>query len=515
MKALLIGNSRFMENFHPEWKGQFVLEEYDPKMGEKDRLEKLKEIQCYDAVFVDDENVNYSADILFCWLRLLKSRGMLALRARPDQSAEALCQEFRQVVSYKANDNCNVWLYEKDLGRLGKDEIHTYVDLNNALLNKDFPKALKAAENMTFFEPQHWISFFVQIKIYQEMGVPNQEDRIFERFLRYENSVNHHILGSLDLLMGGDYLQGFKRREKLCEFVDSVLPERRCALPPKGEWFFAKRWLGESLEGKHLVIWSEFGLGDEIMFAQLAHYLKTLGTQKITLVAQKPILTLLETHPDIDEVICREEANDVLGEFDYWVYPHAILAYVTEAFQIQPKRHPYLFANKEKQTQFCDLITKNDRLKVGVVWRGNPTHENDENRSVHNLSAIEKLFSTQGMEFYCLQKERNEKEKALLEKYNVIDLSPQLQDMADTAAAISLLDCVVTVDTSVAHVAGALGKQTFLMLPYMVDWRWGAYQRDNLWYPKMVSLRWRAMVEDWHYVIDCVQKELADFKPEN
>ena len=253
----------------------------------------------------------------------------------------------------------------------------------------------------------------------------------------------------------------------------------------------------------------EFGLGDEIMFAQLAHMLKLQGTKKITLVAQKPIISLLQTHPDIDEVIIRENANAELTHFDYWVYPHAILAHVAMPFQLQPKRIPYLSAIPEKQPLFCKKIIKNDRLKVGVVWRGDPSHENDANRSIHDLGPIEKLFNSDNVDFYCLQKEQNEAEKDLLARYQVTDLSADLHDMADTAAAISLLDCIVTVDTSVAHVAGALNKPTLLMLSYVVDWRWGSYQRENLWYPNMESIRWRAMIEDWHYVIDEVKQALA------
>ena len=245
------------------------------------------------------------------------------------------------------------------------------------------------------------------------------------------------------------------------------------------------------------------------MFAQLAHMLKLQGTKKITLVAQKPIVSLLQTHPDIDEVIIRENANAELTHFDYWVYPHAILAHVTMPFQLQPKRIPYLSAIPEKQQLFCKKIIKNDRLKVGIVWRGDPSHENDANRSIHDLGPIEKLFNTDNVDFYCLQKEQNEAEKDLLARYQVTDLSADLHDMADTAAAISLLDCIVTVDTSVAHVAGALNKPTLLMLSYVVDWRWGSYQHENLWYPNIQSIRWRAMIEDWHYVIDEVKQALA------
>lgn len=506
-KGLIIAEESFMDNFLMEWKAQFEFDYYTEAMGEKQYLSAVKQ-GYYDVLCVDGDNLNYDEDTFFCWLRVLKEEGVLALKAKNDVSPLALYQPFSQVVSYQENANVNVWLYFKDTKRLGKGYVDIYVDVNNALLRNDLMSALESLEYMTLLNPDSPAAFLAKVQALQKAGVPNQEENVFQRYLRYKTDINDHIFNVCSILLAGNYLKGFKTREKLLAFVEELLPKRRTPFPPKDEWLKAKRWKGESLANKHLVIWSEFGLGDEIMFAQLAHMLKLQGTKKITLVAQKPIVSLLQTHPDIDEIIIRENANAELTHFDYWVYPHAILAHVTMPFQLQPKRIPYLSAIPEKQ-QFCKKIIKNNRLKVGIVWRGDPSHENDANRSIHDLGPIEKLFKTDNVDFYCLQKEQNEAEKDLLVRYQVTDLSADLHDMADTAAAISLLDCIVTVDTSVAHVAGALNKPTLLMLSYVVDWRWGSYQRENLWYPNMQSIRWRAMIEDWHYVIDEVKQALA------
>ena len=507
-KALVIANEAFMDNFLPDWKAQFEFEYYSEKMGQKQSLPAIQQ-KSYDALFVDDEALGYDEDTFFCWLRVLKEEGILALKSKAGISPLALHQPFSQVVSYQENTNVNVWLYFKDTKRLGKSYIDIYVDFNNALLRNDLMSALESLENMALLDPDSPAAFLAKVQTLQKAGVTNQEETVFQRYLRYKINISAHLFNVCSILLAGNYQEGFKAREKLFELVEELFPERRSPFPPKDEWLKAKRWKGESLANKHLVIWSEFGLGDEIMFAQLAHMLKLQGTKKITLVAQKPIISLLQTHPDIDEVIIRENANAELTHFDYWVYPHAILAHVAMPFQLQPKRIPYLSAIPEKQPLFCKKIIKNDRLKVGIVWRGDPSHENDANRSIHDLGPIEKLFNSDNVDFYCLQKEQNEAEKDLLARYQVTDLSADLHDMADTAAAISLLDCIVTVDTSVAHVAGALNKPTLLMLSYVVDWRWGSYQRENLWYPNMQSIRWRAMIEDWHYVIDEVKQALA------
>ena len=507
-KGLILAEESFMDNFLPEWKAQFEFDSYTEAMGERQYLSSVKQ-GYYDVLCVDGDNLNYDEDTFFCWLRVLKEEGILALKSKAGISPLALHQPFSQVVSYQENANVNVWLYFKDTKRLGKNYVDIYVDVNNALLRNDLMSALESLEYMTLLNPDSPAAFLAKVQALQKAGVPNQEENVFQRYLRYKTDINDHIFNVCSILLAGNYLTGFKTREKLLAFVEELLPKRRTPFPPKDEWLKAKRWKGEPLANKHLVIWSEFGLGDEIMFAQLAHMLKLQGTKKITLVAQKPIVSLLQTHPDIDEVIIRENANAELTHCDYWVYPHAILAHVKMPFQLQPKRIPYLSATLQKQQLFCKKIIKNDRLKVGIVWRGDPSHENDANRSIHDLGPIEKLFNSDNVDFYCLQKEQNEAEKDLLARYQVTDLSADLHDMADTAAAISLLDCIVTVDTSVAHVAGALNKPTLLMLSYVVDWRWGSYQRENLWYPNMQSIRWRAMIEDWHYVIDEVKQALA------
>ena len=147
------------------------------------------------------------------------------------------------------------------------------------------------------------------------------------------------------------------------------------------------------------------------------------------------------------------------------------------------------------------------RLRVGLVWSGNPKHRNDHNRStsLRTLSGILDVDAT----FVSLQKDpRPDDKKALLELPDIIDVAADLTDFAETAALLRCLDLVITVDTSVAHLAGALGCPTWILLPYTPDWRWLLGRDDNPWYPTVRLFR-QPKPRDYDSVIDRVRAELT------
>jgi ADP-heptose:LPS heptosyltransferase len=148
-----------------------------------------------------------------------------------------------------------------------------------------------------------------------------------------------------------------------------------------------------------------------------------------------------------------------------------------------------------------------DRLRVGLVWSGNPKHRNDHNRSMplRTLSGILDADAT----FVSLQKDPRPQDKAvLLELADIIDLTAGLTDFAETAALLRCLDLVITVDTSVAHLAGALGCPTWILLPYTPDWRWLLGRDDSPWYPTVRLFR-QPQPRDYDSVIDRVRDELT------
>jgi hypothetical protein len=173
-----------------------------------------------------------------------------------------------------------------------------------------------------------------------------------------------------------------------------------------------------------------------------------------------------------------------------------------------PADLPYLYANPDLQQHWQQQLGPNSKKRIGLVWSGSPSHKNDHRRSIP-LCMFSKLF-TLPLEFHCLQTEIRPADLAWLADYPAIHLhQAQLHDFADTAALIANLDLVISIDTSVAHLAGALGKPTWILLPYVPDFRWLTDRSDSPWYP--TAHLWRQTAPgDWQQVIATIHASLAD-----
>jgi hypothetical protein len=153
-------------------------------------------------------------------------------------------------------------------------------------------------------------------------------------------------------------------------------------------------------------------------------------------------------------------------------------------------------------------------LRVGIVWKGNPQFENDRDRSLPHLQTLAPLWRVPGVDFVSLQKGAGEGEVAERGTQQPLTaLGSQMQDFADAAAIVAGLDLVITVDTAMAHLAGALDKPCWLLLPwYMTDWRWGAGGEDSIWYPGVMRLFRQGPDGDWATVIERVALALMEWK---
>jgi len=183
------------------------------------------------------------------------------------------------------------------------------------------------------------------------------------------------------------------------------------------------------------------------------------------------------------------------------------MAFQTELATI-PAKIPYIWPFQERLAIWRPRLPQNGRLRVGVCWQGNNVHLNDYNRSVA-LERFAKLFSVSGLDFISLQKEVSDAQREILRENGVLQLGSQFLDFADTAAVVAMLDLVVAVDTSVAHLAGAMGKPVALLLPFGPDWRWLLDRSDSPWYPTMRIFRQKSP-GDWEELFDRLGKELID-----
>ncbi|WP_455289848.1 glycosyltransferase family 9 protein [Cupriavidus necator] len=284
---------------------------------------------------------------------------------------------------------------------------------------------------------------------------------------------------------------------------------RRTPTPPELPY---PRWQGERLAGKSIVIWTEFGLGDEIMFSRFAADLKdTLGAARVSVLCQDPIYPLLRDGLAGADLILPVSRRDELPHHDYWVFPHSIPLYRTLTTDSVPAA-PYLGVPEAARAQWAERLALGAHpCKVGLVWQGSPTHENDAHRSIHDLAQLDPILALPDIAFVSLQKGRAETDaiqwaEAAPEYRRA--LGHQLDTMSDTAAVVAGLDLVIAVDTSVAHLAGAMGKPVWLMLPTMSDWRWLFAREDSVWYPSMRVFRQQRLGQ-WEPVVARMATELA------
>ncbi|TFW30321.1 tetratricopeptide repeat protein [Duganella callida] len=246
-------------------------------------------------------------------------------------------------------------------------------------------------------------------------------------------------------------------------------------------------WEGEALHGKSVVIGLEAGHGDMIHFCRYAPLLKARGAVRVDLVCHPGLRRLLATLPGVDGVHALGET--LPGGWDYWTRPMRLPGLSGTGMSTIPADVPYLRAEPALLAHWREALPQQG-LRVGLAWRGNANFENDADRSLPSLLTLAPL-SGSGAQFVSLQKGAGEVE-ALQPPVGMTmyPVGPQLGDFADTAAVIANLDLVISVDTAVAHLAGALGKPCWLLLPdYRCDWRWMKERGDSPWYPSMRLFR--------------------------
>ncbi|MBF0180555.1 MAG: tetratricopeptide repeat protein [Magnetococcales bacterium] len=266
-------------------------------------------------------------------------------------------------------------------------------------------------------------------------------------------------------------------------------------------------WRGEDLRGKSLLIIPEQGFGDQMQFCRFAPMLKAQGVAKITLQCHPLLLDLLTSLPGIDRLQVNE-CGHIATKHDFWTFYGSIPLHLEITLSTIPATIPYLRPPEERRTYWQGRIPARP-FRVGLVWKGNPKHINDYYRSMPGLATLSPLWSIPGIRFISLQKMRGEEEvNPPSEEQPLLPLGHLLRDFADTAAVIEQLDLVITVDSSVAHLAGALGKSCWVLLPFSADWRWLRHREDSPWYPVGMRLFRQPRPGDWLGLVAQVTEEL-------
>jgi tetratricopeptide (TPR) repeat protein len=309
---------------------------------------------------------------------------------------------------------------------------------------------------------------------------------------------------AITLLSLGDYAQGFSLYEVRWREAQMVGAQRHFAAP---------MWDGrDPLDGRALLLHAEQGLGDTIQFCRYATPLAERGA-RVILEVQPPLVSLLET---LAGVSCVRSRGDALPEFDYHCPMLSLPLACGTTLPTIPAGTSYLRADSSHVAAWEQRLGPRRHaqggLRIGLIATGNPQYAKDRNRSIPFVQ-LSPLLSPE-REFVCLQKELRQEDLDFVHAHGdcMRSFAGELTDFATTAALTACMDLVITVDTSGAHLAGALGKPLWLMLPFAADWRWLQERTDSPWYPSARLFR-QPRPGDWDSVIAAIGSALRSSAP--
>jgi tetratricopeptide (TPR) repeat protein len=299
---------------------------------------------------------------------------------------------------------------------------------------------------------------------------------------------------ALSLLTLGDYRRGFEKYE--ARWQRAGMPRRRSYGKPL--------WLGEyPLVRKTILLPAEQGLGDTIQFARYVPQLAKAGA-KVVMEVQPELVALLSRLDGVSQVVARGEG---LPAYDVFCPAGSLPRALRTDVSSIPANVPYLAAQDERVARWRERLGHLPSPRIAVAWSGSAAHANDRNRSI-TLQRFEPLLAGQG-HFISIQRElRDGDAEALACLPKVTHVGDALADFDDTAAVIALADLVISVDTSVVHLAGAMGRPVWVLLPFQPDWRWMLDRDDSPWYPTARLFR-QPKPGDWDSVIAQVKDTLA------
>ena len=276
------------------------------------------------------------------------------------------------------------------------------------------------------------------------------------------------------------------------------------SLPP----FHPPLWDGSPLDGRTILVHAEQGLGDTLQFIRYAPLVHQRGG-RVILVCQPPLIGLLTRSPGVERLVAQGEA---LPDYDVHVPLMSLPGLLGTTLESVPADVPYLDAEPQLVEAWRHRLGSYPGFKVGIVWQGNPKFRLDRRRSIP-LAQFAPLARVPGVHLFSLQKGPGaEQLAAVTDRFPVTDLGRRLDDFMDTAAVLKNLDLVISVDTAIAHLAGALGIPVWVALPFVPDWRWLMDREDSPWYPTMRLFR-QARPGQWEDVFqriaEALQRRLA------
>lgn len=365
-------------------------------------------------------------------------------------------------------------------------------------------KAIESFKKAVHFKNDYFQAYNNLGNVYREIGAFSEAIKNFDRALNCNPEYTEALFNrSLVLLGMGDYVNGWKGFDQRLQVPDF----QPCCPESNG----VPKWNGCAFQGKELFVWDEQGFGDTLQFVRYLPLVKALGGT-VTLQTDKTLINLLCNAPGIDRLIEKPETGKRKVRGDYHVSLLSLPGIFGTTVGSIPNKVPYLFADTLKSKQWKSEFG-NGALKIGLVWSGNPGHGNDRNRSCE-LIRFAPLAHVPNIRLFGLQKgEAVRQIHTLPGDFQLLDLDSEIKNWSDTAAIIDNLDLIISVDTSVAHLAGAMGKRVWVLIPkHLSDWRWLLDREDSPWYPTMRLFRQQKR-GDWDSVIVRLADRLSSSNP--
>jgi tetratricopeptide (TPR) repeat protein len=379
---------------------------------------------------------------------------------------------------------------------LAPDRADAHNNLAVALEATDnLPEAIAHYERAVALSPD-------QAEIHNNLGnALEHQGRLDEAMACYQRALSlkpdyaeAHYNRSLLLLLLGDFAGGWAEYEW----------RWRCKANPEGGYPTRPLWAGEPPAGRTILIQTEQGFGDSFQFLRYVPAVAERGA-KVVLAVPGPLLRLAEALPGVSRLVTED---DPLPDFDFYCpllsLPHA---FGTKIDTI-PASVPYLAPPADTLAAWGARLRAGTDLKIGLVWSGNPANRMNPSRSLP-FAALQPLWRIPGVRWHSLQVGSPAADISLVPPGTIEDLSPFLTDFAETAAAICHLDLVISVETAVAHLAGALGRPVWVPLTVVPAWRWLLGREDSPWYPTMRLFR-QTTPGDWTPVVDALAERLTE-----
>jgi tetratricopeptide (TPR) repeat protein len=432
----------------------------------------------YDALMRLEDAINDATRAVQIKPDLVQAWSVLGLLLRAQGRLDQAMQCFEQIVLIQPNN------------------AQAYVELGNTRhAQGQFEAACELWRHAIQIDPRLVHAYANLGLTLLHLGEVEQSEAVFDAGMTVDpRNVQLRANRAFLLASKGDLAQGLKEYD---------LRWQTDAFRNVGRKFSSPRWEGEDISGKRLVVWHEQGAGDTIQFIRYVKLLKRdRGAAEIIVEAPPPLHRLLSSMPEIARLITREDPEPQ-ADFHCPVLRLPGLFHTT--LENIPAHVPYLSASQELIQRWAQRTKKYPGFRVGIAWEGSRTNTLNRLRSA-SLEDFRRLSEIPDVQLFSLQWDRQD-----LIDFNVRDLANDFTDFADTAAAIANLDLVISIDSAIAHLAGAMGRPTWTVLSAAPDQRWLLKREDCPWYPTMRLFR-QSRLRQWEPVFQRVESELRSLR---